>query len=141
MNLLEEAIIYSTIMHQGKVRKINGSPYILHPLEVAQISVAGAVHAVCHDKLMQTFLLEESRLIAPPGKGDVYSTVGTFLIPAVSHDVWQASVSHKNFDPPDQFQLFWSAAERIWKQLAIHSKRTPRTLTSTDAVQRFCLRH
>ena len=37
MNLLEEAIIYSTIMHQGKVRKIHGSPYILHPLEVAQI--------------------------------------------------------------------------------------------------------
>ena len=37
MNLLEEAIIYSTIMHQGKVRKINNSPYILHPLEVAQI--------------------------------------------------------------------------------------------------------
>lgn len=37
MTLLEEAIIYSTIMHQGKTRKINHSPYILHPLEVAQI--------------------------------------------------------------------------------------------------------
>ena len=37
MNLLEEAIIYATIMHQGKVRKFGGSPYILHPLEVAQI--------------------------------------------------------------------------------------------------------
>ncbi len=37
MNLLEEAIIYSTIMHQGKVRKFKGIPYILHPLEVAQI--------------------------------------------------------------------------------------------------------
>ena len=37
MNLLEEAIIYSTVMHQGKIRKINRSPYILHPLEVAQI--------------------------------------------------------------------------------------------------------
>ena len=37
MNLLEEAIIYATIMHQGKVRKFEGSPYILHPLEVAQI--------------------------------------------------------------------------------------------------------
>lgn len=37
MNILEEAIIYATIMHQGKVRKFKGVPYILHPLEVAQI--------------------------------------------------------------------------------------------------------
>ena len=37
MNKLEEAIIYATIMHQGKVRKIEGNPYILHPIEVSQI--------------------------------------------------------------------------------------------------------
>lgn len=37
MNILEEAILYATIMHQGKKRKLTGSPYILHPLEVAQI--------------------------------------------------------------------------------------------------------
>ena len=37
MNMLEEAIIYATIMHQGKVRKLSSSPYILHPIEVAQI--------------------------------------------------------------------------------------------------------
>ena len=37
MNILEEAIIYATVMHQGKVRKFKGIPYILHPLEVAQI--------------------------------------------------------------------------------------------------------
>ncbi len=37
MNLREEAIIYATVMHQGKVRKFSGIPYILHPLEVAQI--------------------------------------------------------------------------------------------------------
>ena len=37
MNMLEEAIIYATIMHQGKVRKFSSSPYILHPIEVAQI--------------------------------------------------------------------------------------------------------
>ena len=59
MNILEEAIIYSTIMHQGKVRKINNSPYILHPLEVAQILsgmtddveiiAAGVLHDIVED--------------------------------------------------------------------------------------------
>ncbi|MBP3856797.1 MAG: HD domain-containing protein [Ruminiclostridium sp.] len=59
MNLLEEAIIYSTIMHQGKLRKINNSPYILHPLEVAQILsgmtddmeiiAAGVLHDIVED--------------------------------------------------------------------------------------------
>ena len=37
MKMLEEAIIYATIMHQGKVRKFQSNPYILHPIEVAQI--------------------------------------------------------------------------------------------------------
>ena len=37
MNKIEEAIIYATVMHQGKVRKLGDTPFILHPLEVAQI--------------------------------------------------------------------------------------------------------
>ena len=37
MNTLEEAIIYATIMYQGKIRKLRNNPFILHPLEVAQI--------------------------------------------------------------------------------------------------------
>ena len=37
MNILEEAIIYATILHQGKVRQFRNNPFILHPLEVAQI--------------------------------------------------------------------------------------------------------
>ena len=37
MNQLEEAIIYATIMHQGKVRKFRNNPFILHPIEVADI--------------------------------------------------------------------------------------------------------
>ncbi len=37
MKKSEEAIIYATIMHQGKVRKFADTPYIFHPLEVAQI--------------------------------------------------------------------------------------------------------
>ena len=59
MNLLEEAIIYSTVMYQGKVRKINNSPFILHPLEVAQILsamtddmeiiAAGVLHDIVED--------------------------------------------------------------------------------------------
>ena len=59
MNMLEEAIIYATILHQGKVRKFNGIPYILHPMEVAQILstmtedaeiiTAGILHDIVED--------------------------------------------------------------------------------------------
>ena len=59
MNKLEEAIIYATVMHQGKVRKFSKSPYILHPLEVAQILAtmthdediitAGILHDIVED--------------------------------------------------------------------------------------------
>ena len=59
MNRLEEAIIYATIMHQGKVRKLTGSPFILHPIEVAQILshmtdddeiiTAGILHDIVED--------------------------------------------------------------------------------------------
>ena len=59
MDKLEEAIIYATLLHQGKLRKISGNPYILHPLEVAQILstitndtdiiTAGVLHDVVED--------------------------------------------------------------------------------------------
>ena len=59
MNILEEAIIYATVMHQGKVRKFKSIPYILHPLEVAQILstitddqeviTAGILHDIVED--------------------------------------------------------------------------------------------
>ena len=59
MNMLEEAIIYATVMHQGKVRKLGNTPYILHPMEVAQILstmtddqdviTAGILHDVVED--------------------------------------------------------------------------------------------
>ena len=59
MNKIEEAIIYATIMHQGKVRKLGSIPYILHPLEVAQILAtmtddqdvitAGILHDIVED--------------------------------------------------------------------------------------------
>ena len=59
MNMLEEAIIYATVLHQGKVRKFNGIPYILHPMEVAQILstmtddqeiiTAGLLHDIVED--------------------------------------------------------------------------------------------
>ena len=59
MNMLEEAIIYATVLHQGKIRKFNGIPFILHPLEVAQILstmtddqeiiTAGILHDVVED--------------------------------------------------------------------------------------------
>ena len=59
MNILEEAIIYATVMHQGKVRKFGNRPFILHPLEVAQILAtmtddqeiiaAGILHDIVED--------------------------------------------------------------------------------------------
>ena len=59
MNVIEEAIIYATIMHQGAVRKNGITPYILHPLEVAQIIsgltddqeviAAGVLHDIVED--------------------------------------------------------------------------------------------
>jgi uncharacterized protein (TIGR02172 family) len=59
MKKLEEATIYATIMHQGKVRKFKGIPYILHPMEVAQILstmtddeeviTAGILHDIVED--------------------------------------------------------------------------------------------
>ncbi|MCR5301882.1 MAG: HD domain-containing protein [Lachnospiraceae bacterium] len=59
MNKLEEAIIYATLLHQGKARKIKNTPYILHPLEVAEIIstmtddidiiTAGVLHDVVED--------------------------------------------------------------------------------------------
>ena len=59
MNKIEEAIIYATVMHQGKARKLVNTPYILHPLEVAQILsamtddqdviTAGILHDIVED--------------------------------------------------------------------------------------------
>ena len=37
MRIVEDAIKYATDMHQGKLRKFGNTPYIFHPLEVAQI--------------------------------------------------------------------------------------------------------
>lgn len=59
MSKLEEAIIYAAIMHQGRVRKLSGVPFILHPTEVAQILAtmtddediitAGILHDIVED--------------------------------------------------------------------------------------------
>lgn len=37
MDVLEQAILFATQAHSGQVRKLAGTPYILHPLEVASI--------------------------------------------------------------------------------------------------------
>ena len=61
MNKIEEAIIYATIMHQGKVRKLGSIPYILHPLEVAQINKLANIRSVAGnysehgDKVWESF--------------------------------------------------------------------------------------
>lgn len=60
MNLLDRAINYATEKHSGDVRKMEGTPYILHPLEVA--SIVGTITrdeeiiaaAVLHDTVEDT---------------------------------------------------------------------------------------
>ena len=37
MNIFEEAVIYATEKHEGMIRKMKKTPYMLHPMEVAQI--------------------------------------------------------------------------------------------------------
>lgn len=37
MNVLEDAIAFATKAHEGQIRKLAETPYILHPLEVASI--------------------------------------------------------------------------------------------------------
>ena len=59
LHIMEEAIIYATIMYQGKLHEFRNTPFILHPLEVAQILstmsadeeliTAGILHGVVDD--------------------------------------------------------------------------------------------
>ena len=59
MNRIEEATICAVIMHQGRVRRLKGVPFILHPMEVAQILstmtddeeiiAAGILHDIVED--------------------------------------------------------------------------------------------
>lgn len=59
MGLFEEAVIYATQKHNGKVRKVTGIPAILHSMEVAhiistitnnvEVMVAGLLHDVVED--------------------------------------------------------------------------------------------
>lgn len=59
MGVFEDAVIYATKMHNGKVRKATGTPAILHSMEVANIistittnvdvMVAGLLHDVVED--------------------------------------------------------------------------------------------
>ena len=59
MNMFEDAVMYATVMHAGEFRKDSKTPYILHPLEVAQIistitddievMTAGVLHDIVED--------------------------------------------------------------------------------------------
>lgn len=58
-DVLEKAIVFATEAHSGQVRKLSGTPYILHPLEVAaiistltddkDIMAAGCLHDTIED--------------------------------------------------------------------------------------------
>jgi len=64
MTKIEEAIMFATLAHEGQKRKINLQPYILHPLEVANIIINITtdedvlVAAILHDTLEDTKVTE-----------------------------------------------------------------------------------
>ena len=69
MNLVEEAIHFATDAHQGQMRKSVKTPYILHPLEVANICATITTDqevlaaAILHDTVEDTdTTMEELRL-------------------------------------------------------------------------------
>ena len=62
MNIIEEAIIYATVMHQGKTRKFGGIPYILHPMEIAQI-----LSTMTDDKVTDTGSSKATMMASPSG--------------------------------------------------------------------------
>lgn len=69
MNILERAIIFATETHAGVVRKASGTPYILHPIEVAtiiytmsrslELAAAGALHDVVEDTPVTNEMIHE----------------------------------------------------------------------------------
>lgn len=69
MNVVEEAIIFATKAHEGQKRKLTGTPYILHPLEVANIiatltddldiCAAGVLHDTIEDCHVDPEVLKE----------------------------------------------------------------------------------
>ncbi len=68
-DVLEDAIVFATKAHSGQVRKMAGTPYILHPLEVASIistitpdketMAAGVLHDTVEDCDVDPFEIRE----------------------------------------------------------------------------------
>ena len=67
MNLTEKALIYAAMKHSGQTRK-NGTPYIWHPIRVAQQLLDAGYDEICqaagllHDVLEDTDATEEELL-------------------------------------------------------------------------------
>ena len=63
---------------------------------------AGATLAIQTSEFSQRLFFEHGWLVASSCDADIQPTIWAFLVPCEAHDVWQAAVTHQNFDSAEQ---------------------------------------
>ena len=99
MDMLTKAIFFATKAHEGQMRKMTNTPYILHPIEVASIiatitddqdiMAAGVLHDVIEDCGVDPAVIKE--LFGPRVSALVQSDSEDRLDPRpASESIWSA---------------------------------------------------
>lgn len=96
MDLLTKAIFFATKAHEGQMRKMTNTPYILHPIEVASIiatitddqdiMAAGVLHDVIEDCGIEPATIRE--LFGPRVSALVQSDSEDRLDPRPASETW-----------------------------------------------------
>ena len=96
MDLLTKAIFFATKAHEGQMRKMTNTPYILHPIEVASIiatitddqdiMAAGVLHDVIEDCGVEPATIRE--LFGPRVSALVQSDSEDRLDPRPASETW-----------------------------------------------------
>ncbi|MBQ9058199.1 MAG: bifunctional (p)ppGpp synthetase/guanosine-3',5'-bis(diphosphate) 3'-pyrophosphohydrolase [Atopobiaceae bacterium] len=98
MGVLEEAIQYATELHEGMVRKSEGIPYILHPLEVA--AIAGTM---THDTdVLIAALLHDTVEDTPASLEDIEARFGSRVAELVASETED---KRANLPPTDTWRI------------------------------------